>query len=122
MFSVYLKETIAYEKKTHSIFTPFANLTFTFNSPTGGFLTFSLFRNHQNKKPPEWQSLPWKKMYFPNPLAPAGGVDKSAKHIKAWWSLGAGFIEVGTITPLPQKKTQAPRLKETIKSRLSGTT
>ena len=56
------------------------------------------------KQPPQWRSVRWKNLYFPNPLAPAGGVDKSAKQIKAWWAFGAGFIEVGTVTPLPQKK------------------
>ncbi len=64
-----------------------------------------------NKKPPEWRPLHWKNLYFPNPLAPAGGIDKSAKHLKAWWALGAGFIEVGTVTPLPQKKNIGPTLK-----------
>ena len=63
------------------------------------------------KKPPEWRARKWKNLYFPNPLAPAGGMDKSAKHLKAWWALGAGFIEVGTITPLPQKKNPGPVLK-----------
>ena len=65
----------------------------------------------KHKKPPEWHPLHWKNLYFPNPLAPAGGVDKSAKHIKAWWSLGAGFIEIGTITPLPQKKNPGSTIK-----------
>ena len=64
-----------------------------------------------NKKPPEWRSFRWNDLYFPNPLAPAGGVDKSAKHIKAWWALGAGFIEIGSITPQAQKKNPGPTLK-----------
>lgn len=67
------------------------------------------------KEPPEWQSFQWKNLSFPNPLAPAGGVDKSAKHLKAWWALGAGFIEIGTITPLPQKENAGPTLKRNIK-------
>lgn len=69
-----------------------------------------------NTSPPEWSPLHWKDLYFPNPLAPAGGIDKSAKHIKAWWALGAGFIEIGTITPLPQKKNSGPTLKRNIKT------
>ena len=69
-----------------------------------------------NKNPPKWKPVHWKNFYFPNPLAPAGGVDKSAKHLKAWWALGAGFIEVGTITPLPQKKNPSPTLKRNIKT------
>ena len=69
----------------------------------------------EHKSPPEWRPLHWKDLYFPNPLAPAGGVDKSAKHIKAWWALGAGFIEVGTITPFPQKKNPGPTIKRNYK-------
>ena len=65
-----------------------------------------------NIPPPEWQSFHWNDLYFPNPLAPAGGMDKSAKHIKAWWALGAGFIEIGTITPRPQKKNPGTTLKK----------
>ena len=62
-------------------------------------------------KPLKWQSLCWKGMDFPNPLAPAGGMDKNAKHLPAWWALGAGFIEIGTITPMPQKKNPGMTLK-----------
>ncbi|MDE0119398.1 MAG: quinone-dependent dihydroorotate dehydrogenase [Bdellovibrionales bacterium] len=62
--------------------------------------------------PPEWRSFHWNDLYFPNPLAPAGGMDKSAKHIKAWWALGAGFIEIGTITPQAQKKNPGTTLKK----------
>ena len=68
-----------------------------------------------DKKPPRWKSFKWGNMEFPNPLAPAGGVDKSARHMKAWWALGAGFIEVGTITPLPQKVNKGVSLKRNIK-------
>jgi len=67
------------------------------------------------KKPPEWRPFRWKSLYFPNPIAPAGGIDKSAKHLKAWWSLGAGFIEIGTITPQPQKQNKGTILKRSIK-------
>ena len=52
---------------------------------------------------PQWKSVSWRHLYFPNPLGTAGGLDKNAKHIKDWWSLGVGFCEVGTITPKPQK-------------------
>lgn len=51
---------------------------------------------------PQWDSRTWKGLRFPNPLGIAGGVDKNARLIQAWWSLGAGFVEVGTITPKPQ--------------------
>ncbi len=51
----------------------------------------------------EWQPLNWKGLQFKNPLGTAGGLDKNAEHVEAWQKLGAGFIEIGTVTPLPQK-------------------
>lgn len=59
-------------------------------------------------KPPEWRPLDWRGLHFPNRLGVAGGVDKDARNVKAWWSLGAGFIEVGTVTPQPQRGNTPP--------------
>lgn len=53
--------------------------------------------------PPVWQSFVWKGLVFKNPLGIAGGVDKNADFLRAWPSLGCGFVEVGTITPQPQE-------------------
>ena len=39
---------------------------------------------------------------FDNPVGVAAGLDKDAAYINALGSIGFGFIEVGTITPLPQ--------------------
>ena len=64
----------------------------------------------QPANPPHWKPLKWRGLEFPNRLGIAGGVDKNAENIKAWWSLGAGFIEVGTITPLSQKGNTPPVL------------
>lgn len=47
---------------------------------------------------------------FPNPVGLAAGFDKNARHINSLISLGFGFIEVGTITPKPQKGNPKPRL------------
>lgn len=49
-----------------------------------------------------WGSFSWKGLHFSNPLGTSGGVDKNAELMDAWWALGAGFVEVGTITPQPQ--------------------
>jgi dihydroorotate dehydrogenase len=54
------------------------------------------------KELPPWHSYSWKHLNFRNPMGIAGGVDKNAKNISAWCGLGAGFIEVGTVTPLAQ--------------------
>lgn len=51
---------------------------------------------------PSWQPLTWKNLIFKNRVGIAGGVDKNAECIPAWWKLGAGFVEIGTVTPKPQ--------------------
>lgn len=53
---------------------------------------------------PEWQALEWKGLHFKNRLGLAGGVDKNAESLKDWWQHGAGFVEVGTVTPQPQEQ------------------
>ncbi len=63
---------------------------------------------YRGSRPPEWQPFDWRGLHFPNRLGVAGGVDKDARNIKAWWLLGAGFIEVGTITPQPQPGNTPP--------------
>ena len=47
---------------------------------------------------------------FPNPIGLAAGFDKNAEVIKGMFSLGFGFIEVGTITPNPQMGNPKPRV------------
>jgi dihydroorotate dehydrogenase len=47
---------------------------------------------------------------FPNPVGLAAGLDKDAAHVDALAALGFGFIEVGTVTPRPQRGNPPPRL------------
>lgn len=47
---------------------------------------------------------------FPNPLGMAAGFDKDAEVPDALFGLGFGFVEVGSITPLPQSGNPKPRL------------
>jgi len=47
---------------------------------------------------------------FPNPVGLAAGLDKNAEHLAALDALGFGFIEVGTVTPLPQPGNDKPRM------------
>lgn len=47
---------------------------------------------------------------FPNVVGLAAGFDKDARHLRAMSCLGFGFIEVGTVTPLPQPGNPKPRL------------
>lgn len=45
-----------------------------------------------------------------NPLGLAAGLDKNGELLKVWDKLGFGFIEVGTVTPLPQIGNPKPRM------------
>ncbi|MCC6460982.1 MAG: quinone-dependent dihydroorotate dehydrogenase [Saprospiraceae bacterium] len=49
-------------------------------------------------------------LHFPNPVGLAAGFDKDGKHIEGLACLGFGFIELGTVTPLPQDGNPQPRL------------
>ncbi len=51
----------------------------------------------------------WNRM-FPNPIGLAAGFDKNAVAFDAALDLGFGFVEVGGVTPLPQKGNPKPRL------------
>src|SRR5436305_8471036 len=47
---------------------------------------------------------------FPTPVGLAAGFDKDAEVPEQMLSLGFGFVEVGTLTPLPQPGNPRPRL------------
>lgn len=47
---------------------------------------------------------------FSNPVGIAAGFDKNAQAIDALLGLGFGFVEAGTLTPLPQAGNPRPRL------------
>jgi dihydroorotate dehydrogenase len=47
---------------------------------------------------------------FPNPIGLAAGFDKDGEAPDAMLGLGFGFVEVGTVTPLPQPGNPRPRM------------
>src|SRR6202000_508790 len=47
---------------------------------------------------------------FKNPVGLAAGFDKNGEVINEMVNLGFGFIEVGTVTPLPQPGNDKPRM------------
>jgi len=47
---------------------------------------------------------------FDNPVGLAAGFDKDAKLFDELASFGFGFVEIGTVTPLPQEGNPKPRL------------
>ena len=47
---------------------------------------------------------------FPNRVGLGAGFDKNAKYLRELECLGFGFVEIGTVTPLPQDGNDKPRL------------
>lgn len=47
---------------------------------------------------------------FKNPIGLAAGFDKNAQYLEVLQSLGFAFVEIGTVTPLPQAGNEKPRL------------
>ena len=54
---------------------------------------------------------------FPNPVGLAAGFDKDAEVWRQMLGFGFGFVEVGTLTPLPQDGNPRPRLFRLVEDR-----
>jgi dihydroorotate dehydrogenase len=64
------------------------------------------FKNPQpTTRNPKLLDLPFK-----NIVGLAAGFDKNAKYLNELEALGFGFVEIGTVTPLPQDGNEKPRL------------
>ncbi len=63
-----------------------------------------LFPKYRNK------NISFNKMAISNRLGTAAGLDKNGDFIDCLGALGFGFLEVGTVTPLPQKGNIKPRV------------
>ncbi len=48
-------------------------------------------------------------IHFPNPVGLAGGLDKNGEYYNDLANFGFGFVEIGSITPLPQDGNAKPR-------------
>ena len=49
-------------------------------------------------------------LQFKNPVGLGAGFDKNAQYLNELAILGFGFVEIGTVTPLPQSGNELPRL------------
>jgi len=65
---------------------------------------------HFSGAPPKATPVECMGITFPNPVGLAAGLDKEGNSIDALGRLGFGFVEIGTITPLPQPGNPEPRL------------
>ena len=54
---------------------------------------------------------------FPNPIGLAAGLDKNAELYNPLSNFGFGFIEIGSVTPLPQPGNPKPRCFRLVKDR-----
>jgi dihydroorotate dehydrogenase len=54
---------------------------------------------------------------FPSPVGLAAGMDKGQVLVPAWFRLGFGFVEVGSVTPRPQPGNPRPRLFRLVEHR-----
>ncbi|XP_025406160.1 dihydroorotate dehydrogenase (quinone), mitochondrial [Sipha flava] len=69
-----------------------------------GFIPKSMYND-----PPLLKTKLWN-LNFNNPIGLAAGLDKQGEIIKALHNVGFGFVEVGSITPLPQPGNEKPRV------------
>lgn len=61
-------------------------------------------------KPKNTVSINLLGLSFSNPIGLGAGFDKNAQYLEALSVLGFGFVEIGTVTPLPQAGNEKPRL------------
>ncbi|WP_273214572.1 quinone-dependent dihydroorotate dehydrogenase [Runella zeae] len=80
-------------------------LKFLFRIPGVSFLTQQLFNYEHPSLEREVFGLKFK-----NPVGLAAGFDKNAELVDELAALGFGFVEIGTVTPLPQDGNEKPRL------------
>lgn len=67
-----------------------------------------LFPRETRPDPPSLRTTVWGRE-FPNPLGVAAGFDKDGEVIEPMLALGFGFVEIGSVTPLPQPGNPKPR-------------
>lgn len=61
-------------------------------------------------KPAESQETEHFNIRFSNKVGLGAGFDKNARYLNELEALGFGFVEIGTVTPLPQAGNDKPRL------------
>ena len=81
------------------------DLTLATLAATQGKALAALYRTAQVQDPMQVAGLT-----FPNRVGLAAGLDKNARCIDGLGAMGFGFVEVGTVTPLPQDGNPKPRM------------
>lgn len=71
----------------------------------------------QSQDIPKWRPFQWRGLNFPNRIGLAAGLDKDGNQIPYWWKFGVGFLEAGTIVPLPQAANPGRIMNRNTKAR-----
>ncbi|MEI2748627.1 MAG: hypothetical protein V9E88_07715 [Ferruginibacter sp.] len=78
---------------------------------------FMLFHSHSESQywrpfsnPKKQNPVQYCGLHFQNPVGLGAGFDKNARYLSELEALGFGFVEIGTVTPLPQDGNEKPRL------------
>ena len=96
-------------------------LLFSFDAEAVHHFTLSMLRHTPLASmialghPPPQDPVELWGLRFPNRIGAAAGLDKNALAVPAWQKLGFGFIEVGGVTPKPQKGNPRPRIFRCLK-------
>ena len=88
-------------------------LAFAFDAETAHRMTIAALKLVPPRRPPDFPpSLRTRVagLDFPTPVGLAAGFDKDAEVPRQMLSLGFGFVEVGTLTPVAQQGNPKPRL------------
>ncbi len=80
-------------------------------------LALKLYGRFNSYQTLTWSPFVWRGIEFTNRLGLAGGVDKNASNIEHWWTLGPGFVEIGTVTPQAQPGHRGKRLDRDVAQR-----
>jgi dihydroorotate dehydrogenase len=93
---------------------------FAFDAERAHRLSLSALRLFGAHRPPVTSSILSSQvagLHFPNPVGLAAGYDKDAEVPLEMLGTGFGFVEVGTLTPLPQAGNPQPRLFRLVEDR-----
>jgi dihydroorotate dehydrogenase len=88
-------------------------LAFALDAETAHRATIAALKWMPRRRPPRFPAALTTSIAgigFPSPIGLAAGFDKDAEVAGAMLGLGFGFVEVGTVTPLPQAGNDRPRL------------
>jgi dihydroorotate dehydrogenase len=97
------------------------SLLFLFDAEKVHYFSMNLFRSLCNLpsiqklflrlfNPGTSQAVKAMGLTFKNPVGLGAGFDKNALYLRELETMGFGFVEIGTVTPLPQNGNEKPRL------------